>query len=116
MMESRNTIMTADRPIEPGVVLRIVERDKDGAMVGFWEGHYSDEYGTIRLYPRANPYCSWRVPRVVHTVDSRLVRVGVNSKFEIRNSKLRNAGADKAESVPRGFWKRPLEGQERMEI
>lgn len=107
------TFLTADRPIEPGVKLRIVERNAGGAMVGFWEGHYSDERGTIKLYPRANPYCLWRVPRVVHTIDSRLVRVKRSTAAPVAPKKT---AQPKKESVPRGFWKLPLPGQERMDI
>lgn len=111
-MGNRNTTFEADRPIEPGVKLRIVERDAGGAMVGFWEGHYSDERGTIKLYPRANPYCWWRVPRVVHTIDSRLVRV----KRSTAVPEPKKPAQPKSESVHRGFWKLPLAGQERMDI
>ena len=112
-MENRNTTFEADRPIESGVKLRIVERDADRAMVGFWEGYYSDERGTIKLYPRANPNCLWRVPRVVHTIDSRLVRVKRSTAAPVAPKKT---AQPKKESVPRGFWKMPLVGQERMDI
>lgn len=111
-MENRSTTFEADRPLEPGVKLRIVERDAVGAMVGFWEGHYSDERGAVKLYPRANPYCLWQVPRVVHTIDSRLVRVKRSTLAPVAPKKA----APKEESVPRGFWKMPLVGQERMDI
>lgn len=114
MVEIKTTL-TSDRALEPGVKLRIVERDDNGAMVGYWEGHYSDEKSSIKLYPRSNQYCWWKVPRVVHTIDARLVRVESNSKFGIRNSKSHSATESRgASSVT--TRKMPLEGQERMEF
>lgn len=112
MVEIKTTL-TSDRPLEPGAKLRIVERDENGAMVGYWEGHYYDEKNSIKLYPRSNQYCWWRVPKIVHTVDSRLVRVERSSRFGVQKKK---SSSEQHIAEPRGFRKLPLEGQERMEF
>lgn len=69
------TVLEADRALEPGVKLKVAERSREGMLVGFWEGYYSDERQSVMLYPKGNPFCTWRVPRIVHSVDARIIRV-----------------------------------------
>lgn len=71
----QDTVLEADRALEPGVTLKVSERSRGGMLVGFWEGHYSDENQSVMLYPKGNPFCTWRVPRIVHPVDARIIRV-----------------------------------------
>lgn len=71
----QDTVLEADRALEPGVTLKVFERSRGGMLVGFWEGHYSDERQSVMLYPKGNPFCTWRVPRIVHPVDARIIRV-----------------------------------------
>ena len=111
-MENRNTTFEADRPIEPGVKIIITERNSNGNTVGLWQGYYSDEKGTIKLYPCSVMSCWWGVPRVVHTISARLVRV----KRSTAVPEPKKPAQPKKESIPRGFWKLPLAGQERMDI
>ena len=110
-MAEIKTTLTSDRPLEPGVQLRIVERDECGAMVGFWEGHYYPEQRAVKLYPRANPYCWWSVPRVPHLVDESLIRIERPKVKAVKKD-----AAPKTASEPRGYRKLPLMGQERMEF
>ncbi len=115
-MAEIKTTLTSDRPLEPGVMLRIVERDECGAMVGFWEGHYSQERRSVMLYPRANPYCWWRVPRVAHPVDESLIRIDRPIAIESRSGTSRTPSPTKKAAEPRDYRKLPLLGQERMEF
>ena len=69
------TTLTSDRPLEPGVALKISERDETGALVGFYKGYWYPERQAVELYPMHNPFCWWRVPRVRHTVSEWIVEV-----------------------------------------
>lgn len=68
------TTLECSEKLRPNVGLRIVERDEAGVMVGYWRGYWDDKRETVRLYPASNPNCTWRVPRVKHNVNDRIVR------------------------------------------
>ena len=69
------TTLESDRPLEPGVELKISERDEVGCLVGYYKGFWKPDTGTVDLYPTHNPYCWWRVPRVKHSVSEFLIKV-----------------------------------------
>lgn len=111
----QDTVLESDRALEPGVTLKIVERSHGGLLVGFWEGHYSDEKGIVMLYPKGNPFCTWRVPRIVHPVDARLIKVRRTQALESEATDKRKP-AQRNKSSSRELKKAPLLGQERMDI
>lgn len=110
----QDTVLEADRALEPGVTLKVAERSRGGMLVGFWEGHYSDEKQSVMLYPKGNPFCTWRVPRIVHPVDARIIRVRKAQASENKTTVRKTAQRDKGDF--RESKRGPILGQEKIEF
>lgn len=116
------TTLTSDRPLEPGVTLKISERDESGALVGFYKGYWYPERQVVELYPTHNPYCWWRVPRVKHAVSEWIVEVPGPVRTQTAGTSARESSVIKSASnrstvrSSTGRAMRDLTGQTKMKI
>lgn len=74
------TTLECSERLRPNVELRIVERDEAGVMVGYWRGFWYPDRDAVMLYPVHNPNCYWRVPRVKHLINPRVIKFIVPKK------------------------------------
>lgn len=58
----------------PYKAVKVDERNKDGLLVGAYNGYYDPKKGIYTLYPRYSPHVVKLKPIVKHAVAARLVR------------------------------------------
>lgn len=98
------TTLSCDRSLAPNIALKICEHSELGELVGYWTGYWMPNKQIVRLYPAANPFCTWKVPRNVHSVNDGLILI---SKREINERQTQSTSAKKEN----GFHSREIKGQ-----
>lgn len=66
--------LKANATVIPHKPVQIDERNKDGLLIGAYNGYYDPKKGIYTLYPRYSPHVVKIKPIIKHTIAARFVR------------------------------------------